>query len=152
MHLRYCRNIAKSISSVRRQSIPNSLGEKFDWLAANFPFIDWRQIVLCGDKSIIRAEYMIDDNIHHLRRFEGEKILFDSPHNRKVPDAVHRVHNWDEGAVPFPCSGRVALQLELIQESDSPRPRSRSSTWAGVLESTPAHVDDLSRRLGESDS
>ena len=75
---------------------PNSLCEKFDWLAANFPFINWRQIVLCGDKSIIRAEYMIDDNIHHLRRFEGEKILFDSPHNRKVPDAVHRVHNWDE--------------------------------------------------------
>jgi 5'(3')-deoxyribonucleotidase len=75
---------------------PNSLREKFDWLAANFPFIDWRQIVLCGDKSIIRAEYMIDDNIYHLRRFEGEKILFDSPHNRKVPDVVHRVRNWDE--------------------------------------------------------
>jgi 5'(3')-deoxyribonucleotidase len=75
---------------------PNSLCEKFDWLAANFPFIDWRQIVLCGDKSIVRAEYMIDDNIYHLRRFEGEKILFDSPHNRKVPDAVHRVRNWDE--------------------------------------------------------
>lgn len=75
---------------------PNSLREKFDWLAANFPFIDWRQVVLCGDKSIIRAEYMIDDNIQHLRRFEGEKILFDSPHNRKVPDAVHRVRNWDE--------------------------------------------------------
>lgn len=75
---------------------PNSLREKFDWLAVNLPFIGWRQIVLCGDKSIIRAEYMIDDNIHHLRQFEGEKILFDSPHNRKVPDDVHRVQNWDE--------------------------------------------------------
>jgi 5'(3')-deoxyribonucleotidase len=75
---------------------PNSLCEKFDWLALNFPFLDWRQIVLCGDKSIIRAEYMIDDNIYHLRRFEGEKILFDSPHNRRVPDLVHRVHNWGE--------------------------------------------------------
>jgi 5'-nucleotidase len=75
---------------------PNSLREKFDWLAANFPFINWRQIVLCGDKSIIRAEYMIDDNIHHLRQFEGEKILFDSPHNRKVPDDVHRVIDWKE--------------------------------------------------------
>ncbi len=52
---------------------PNSLREKFDWLAANFPFIDWQHIVLCGDKSIINAEYMIDDNIHHLRRFGGRK-------------------------------------------------------------------------------
>jgi len=84
---------------------PNSLCEKFDWLATNFPFIDWRQIVLCGDKSIIRAEYMIDDNIHHLRRFEGEKILFDSPHNRKVPDPVHRVHNWDEVLSFFHAEG-----------------------------------------------
>ena len=67
---------------------PNSLGKKFEWLAANFPFTDWRQIVLCGDKSIIRARYMIDDNIYHLRRFEGEKILFDSPHNRKVPEVA----------------------------------------------------------------
>ena len=78
---------------------------KFDWLAANFPFIDWRQIVLCGDKSIIRAEYMIDGNVYHLRRFEGEKMLFDSPHNRKVPDAVHRVHNWDEVLSFFSAQG-----------------------------------------------
>jgi 5'(3')-deoxyribonucleotidase len=84
---------------------PNSLCEKFEWLAANFPFIDWRQIVLCGDKSIIRAEYMIDDNIYHLRRFKGEKILFDSPHNRKVPDDVHRVHNWDEVLSFFHAQG-----------------------------------------------
>jgi 5'-nucleotidase len=84
---------------------PNSLCEKFDWLAANFPFLDWRQIVLCGDKSIIRAEYMIDDNIHHLRRFEGEKILFDSPHNRKVPDAVHRVRNWNDVLSFFRAQG-----------------------------------------------
>jgi 5'-nucleotidase len=84
---------------------PNSLCEKFDWLATNFPFIDWRQIVLCGDKSIIRAEYMIDDNIYHLRRFEGEKILFDSPHNRRVLDAVHRVHNWKQVLSFFRAQG-----------------------------------------------
>lgn len=75
---------------------PSSLREKYDWLGENFPFIDWRHIVLCGDKSIIRAEYMIDDNIYHLRRFEGEKILFDSPHNRHVTDPVHRVRTWHE--------------------------------------------------------
>lgn len=84
---------------------PNSLCEKFEWLAANFPFLDWRQIVLCGDKSIIRAEYMIDDNIHQLRRFEGEKILFDSPHNRRVPDNVHRVRTWTEVLSFFRAAG-----------------------------------------------
>jgi 5'(3')-deoxyribonucleotidase len=27
---------------------PNSLREKYDWLAEAFPFISWEQIVLCG--------------------------------------------------------------------------------------------------------
>ena len=54
---------------------------------------------------IIRAEYMIDDNIYHLRRFEGEKILFDSQHNRKVPHAVHRVRNCDEVLSFFRAQG-----------------------------------------------
>jgi 5'(3')-deoxyribonucleotidase len=97
----YCRIYIVSAAT----EYPNSLCEKFDWLAANFPFIHWRQIVLCGDKSIIRAEYMIDDNIHHLRQFEGEKILFDSPHNRHVTDPVHRVRSWDEVLGFFEAAG-----------------------------------------------
>jgi 5'(3')-deoxyribonucleotidase len=84
---------------------PNSLREKFDWLAGNFSFIDWRHIVLCGDKSIINADYMIDDNIYHLRRFQGEKVLFDSPHNRHVTDAVHRVRSWKEVLTFFQMRG-----------------------------------------------
>jgi 5'(3')-deoxyribonucleotidase len=89
---------------------PNSLREKFDWLAENFPFIDWQHIVLCGDKSIIKADYMIDDNIHHLRRFEGERILFDSPHNRRVPDAVIRVSSWQEVLTFFRGRGVLPAQ------------------------------------------
>ena len=84
---------------------PNSLREKFDWLAKNYSFIDWQHIVLCGDKSIINAEYMVDDNIYHLRRFGGEKILFDSPHNRRVPDAIHRVRSWEEVLAFFRVRG-----------------------------------------------
>ena len=79
--------------------------------------------MLCGDKLIIRAEYMIDDNIYHLRRFEGEKILFDSPHNRKVPDAVHRVHNWDEVLSFFRAQGVLPSSLEFIRQQPGPCPR-----------------------------
>jgi 5'(3')-deoxyribonucleotidase len=95
-HLSYFRNIAESISSARRRSIPTRCARNSTGWPRTWPFINCLQIVLCGDKSEIRAEYMIDDNIYHLRGFEGDKIRFDSPRNRKVPDLVHRVHNWAE--------------------------------------------------------
>ena len=150
MHLEgYFRNIANYIGSAAT-GYPNSLGEKYPLWPRTFRLLIGRQIVLCGDKSIIRAEYMIDDNIHDLRRFEARRSSLTHrtiARCRTVPCAVRTRR------CPFSAlSWRVALQLELIQESDSPRRRLRSSTWAGVLSSTPAHVDDLDRGLGESDS
>jgi 5'(3')-deoxyribonucleotidase len=44
-----------------------------------------------GQQILSTYHAMIDGNVY-LRRFEGEKILFDSPHNGKVPDDVHRVN------------------------------------------------------------
>ena len=52
-------------------------------------------IVFCGDKSILRADFLIDDNPRQLRRFTGEGILYDSPHNIAVK-GYRRVHNWLE--------------------------------------------------------
>lgn len=38
-------------------------------------------IVFCGDKGIIAADYLIDDNARHFARFRSEGILFTAPHN-----------------------------------------------------------------------
>jgi 5'(3')-deoxyribonucleotidase len=42
---------------------PQSLIEKHKWLHENFPFISWRNIIFCGDKSIIGTDYLIDERI-----------------------------------------------------------------------------------------
>ena len=42
--------------------VPTSFTAKFQWLARHFPFIPASRIVFCGDKSILRADYLIDDN------------------------------------------------------------------------------------------
>ena len=52
-------------------------------------------IVYCGDKSILRADYLIDDNPRQLRRFQGEGILYTSPHNMNVK-GFKRVNDWLE--------------------------------------------------------
>jgi 5'(3')-deoxyribonucleotidase len=73
--------------------IPTSFESKFRWLAKHFPFIPASHIVYCGDKGILRADYLIDDNPRQLRRFSGEGILYSSPHNVEVK-GFRRVNDW----------------------------------------------------------
>lgn len=74
---------------------PQSLIEKYHWLAEFFPAISWQNIVLCGKKDIINADYLIDDHIRNLDPFTGKTLLFTAFHN--VNYTHHeRVNNWKE--------------------------------------------------------
>ena len=75
--------------------VPTSFQQKYEWLEQHFPFIPASHIVYCGDKSILRADYLIDDNPRQLKRFKGEGILFSSPHNADVK-GFKRVKDWLE--------------------------------------------------------
>lgn len=74
-----------------------SFVDKYEWLDRHFPHIHWRNRVFCGDKSIIRADYMIDDMPRNLHTFTGEGLLFDAPHNRDEA-GYRRVHTWTDVA------------------------------------------------------
>jgi 5'(3')-deoxyribonucleotidase len=74
---------------------PNSLKEKHDWMAEHFPFISWKNFMLCGDKSIVKGDVMIDDHEKNLKTFDGETLLFDAMHN-KLLAGYQRVYNWKE--------------------------------------------------------
>lgn len=74
---------------------PASCAPKFAWLQDHFPFIPALNIVFCGDKSILAADILIDDNERHFARFQGQGVLFSAPHNLKV-DYPRRVANWQE--------------------------------------------------------
>ena len=75
---------------------PNSLKEKMLWLAEYFPFIDWKFVVLCGHKYMIKADFLIDDHEKNLAAFvEGQAILFDAPHNSTL-EGYPRMMNWKE--------------------------------------------------------
>lgn len=74
---------------------PQSLAEKHAWLQEHFPFIPWNNIVFCGDKSIINADYMIDDHPKNLDKFEGVTIMFNAAHNTNITHH-QRVVSWQE--------------------------------------------------------
>lgn len=74
---------------------PQSLTEKYHWLNEHFPFISWRQIVFCGDKSIVDTDFMIDDHLKNLNCCKGRGILYTACHNMELDYDV-RVSDWDE--------------------------------------------------------
>jgi 5'-nucleotidase len=79
---------------------PLSLFEKKQWLEEHFPFISWKNIVFCGDKSIIKTDYMIDDHLKNLDHFSGIPLLFTASHNVLV-NQHKRLNNWEEILVFF---------------------------------------------------
>lgn len=77
-------------------SVPHSFSAKFEWLQEHFGFIPADNIVFCGDKSIIQADYLIDDHSRNFRGFSGQGILFTAFHNIHEKTKHPRVHSWKE--------------------------------------------------------
>jgi 5'(3')-deoxyribonucleotidase len=74
---------------------PQSLFEKYEWLREHFPFIPWKNIIFCGDKSIIGTDYMIDDHVRNLDCCKGKTLMFSAGHNAGINHHT-RVNNWQE--------------------------------------------------------
>ena len=91
--LRELQNHYEIFIATAAMEVPTSFVAKYNWLAEHFPFIRPSHIVFCGDKSILKADYLIDDNPRQLRRFTGEGILFTSHHNVEVT-GFRRVNDW----------------------------------------------------------
>jgi len=74
---------------------PNSMKEKLEWMQEHFPFISWTNIVFCGHKHMIQADYLIDDHEKNLKTFSGTPILFTAPHNILLT-GYERVNDWKD--------------------------------------------------------
>lgn len=86
--------------ATQAMSVPNSFGPKYRWLQRHFPFLSPSRYVYCGDKSILRADYLIDDTPRNLDLFQGIGLLYDAPHNRAA-QGFTRVRNWQQVAEYF---------------------------------------------------
>jgi 5'(3')-deoxyribonucleotidase len=74
---------------------PASFGPKYRWLGRHFPFLSPARYVFCGDKSILHADYLIDDMPRHLDGLQGKGLLFTAAHNARV-HGYHRMNHWLE--------------------------------------------------------
>jgi len=79
---------------------PASLAPKYRWLKKHFSFLNEKNFVFCGDKSIILADYLIDDTPSNLETFQGMGLLFTAPHNVHTTGYT-RLNNWKDIADYF---------------------------------------------------
>lgn len=79
---------------------PSSMAAKYAWLKQYFPFLNEQNFVFCGDKSIIHADYLIDDTPKNLASFKGQGLMFTAPHNMNQ-EGFKRLNNWSEVAQYF---------------------------------------------------
>lgn len=97
--------------------VPRSFNAKFEWLEEHFPFIPRSHMVFCGTKSILAADFLIDDNPRQLRAFAGHGLLFSSPHNL-LANGWTRVENWEAVSRFFaalPQTGQAAKGQQFVR-------------------------------------
>jgi 5'(3')-deoxyribonucleotidase len=75
--------------------VPGSFHAKYEWLLEHFPFLNPDHFIFCGNKKVVKADYLIDDNIRQLQSFTGEGILYLQPYNEQCTE-FKRVSNWRE--------------------------------------------------------
>jgi len=51
-------------------------GVKYEWLNDNGFDVDLKDYVECSDKSLIRADFLLDDNLTNVSSFHGRGVLF----------------------------------------------------------------------------
>jgi len=103
--------------------VPCSFDAKYRWLRRHFPFIPPSQIVFCGDKTIVDADYLIDDRPRHFAKFRGEALLFSAPHNAGERRYA-RVASWQE------------VREHFARLESRPATGVRPSAWAPVPRSS----------------
>lgn len=75
--------------------------QKWDWLEKH-GFLEaafsQRDLIIAHDKSLIRADILVDDYHENFKGWEGIGYLFDAPYNRdaKLPVMVDRRIGWAE--------------------------------------------------------
>jgi 5'(3')-deoxyribonucleotidase/uncharacterized protein with PQ loop repeat len=98
--------------------VPCSFDAKYHWLGRHFPFIPSSNIVFCGDKGVIDADYLIDDRARHFLSFKGRPLLFSAPHNAGET-RYPRVSSWAEVREVFGRLDTDSLSRTRIASGES---------------------------------
>lgn len=81
----------------------NSLKIKLEnCLFKYYPFLSYKDVIICHQKNLIQGDILIDDGIHNFSDTQRFKIIFSAPYNKQfIADQLpgtnyFRCNNWEE--------------------------------------------------------
>lgn len=76
---------------------PKSAGAKLTWLSENGLLDNKKNYMECYDKSLVRADVLVDDGAHNLMNFKKDRILFHQPWNANdFVGGSYRARSWED--------------------------------------------------------
>ena len=75
-------------------STVGAFGAKYGWLRCHGFLDNDRDYIECRDKSLVKANLLIDDYLENIKAFRGASYLFSQPWNKST-DYVRRIINWE---------------------------------------------------------
>lgn len=80
-------------------------------LFPNYPFLDYKNIIMCNNKSLIKCDYIIDDYHENLKNNDAIKILIDAPYNKNADKLT-----YDFRAKSFKEVYQIIHEFEQLSE------------------------------------
>jgi 5'-nucleotidase len=90
--------------------------DKHNWIKKHFPTIDTDNIIFTKNKSLVKADLLLDDGVHNLESFTGFKVLFATPWNQTEERFV-RVNGWEEFVL---LASRIKNVWDVVKEDEFP--------------------------------
>jgi 5'(3')-deoxyribonucleotidase len=75
----------------------NCMWGKKEWVENHLPFLPSSCLCILHDKFLLRGDMMVDDKPENLIKFEGLRVLFSQPWNRKLNLGVMPQWFWRVG-------------------------------------------------------
>lgn len=67
-------------------------------LFPNYPFLTYKDIIICYDKSLIKCDYIIDDYHENIKNSKATRFLMNAPYNRNISNDYYdfRVNSFED--------------------------------------------------------
>ncbi len=86
------------VISLAAQAYVKSTFSKFSEVASRkgYTATQAAHYIYCGNKKVVRSDYLIDDNVKQLHQFRGTGILYTAHFNHKIEAPFTRIDSWTE--------------------------------------------------------
>lgn len=72
----------------------NIVEGKLEWMWNYLPFLMPNNYIMTSQKYLLKGDLILDDSPHHIKSFDGIKVIMDKPYNQNIDGIRIYNNNW----------------------------------------------------------